>query len=401
MPKIDVIVLDDDDFMLDVLHAILMQIGVRRVRTYMSAEEALQDIAMQDSSLLVLCDLNMPGMDGVEFIRHLAAANFSGGIALLSGENERVLQMVEKLGHAHRLRVLGALRKPVTQQDLAGLLRQMAPDETDQNSQSYGINGDDVLAGLRGNDFFPVFQPQVELATGRVTGLEALARWRHPEYGVITPNIFIPVAETCDLISPLTDFMIRQSMREWCLLHDTGIDLRVCVNVSMNCLSRLDFPDWLSQSADEIGMPLDRLLLEITESCVMRDAAASLDVLSRLCLRRIHLSIDDFGTAYSNMEKLNSMPFSELKIDRAFVHNAAQDPTRHAIVECSAALGRRLGMRIVAEGVEDEQDWQIAARLGCDLAQGYYVAKPMPAADLPHWLSQWHQQNLERSGGDD
>ena len=147
-------------------------------------------------------------------------------------------------------------------------------------------------------------------------------------------------------------------------------------------------------------MPLTRwvcrLLLEITESCVMRDAASSLDVLSRLCLKRIQLSIDDFGTAYSNMEKLNSMPFSELKIDKAFVHDAENDSTNYAILECSAALGRRLGMRIVAEGVETWQDWQTAARLGCDVAQGFYIARPMPAADLLKWVTQWNQQLEDR-----
>lgn len=395
MPHIHALVLDDDDFMLEVLQSILLEIGVQGVQTFASAEEALQVLDMNDPLLVVICDLNMPDMDGVEFTRHLASHDFAGGVIFFSGEDERVLQMVEKLGHAHQLRVLGALRKPVTKQDLANLLLQMAPDEITLSHQQYSLNEDDVLAGLKGNTFFPVFQPQVELGSRQITGLEALARWRHPKYGLIGPDTFIPVAEASGLITPLTDFMITASMREWRLLRDAGLDLRICVNVSMNCLSRLDFPDWVTNAAAEMDMPLDRLLLEITESCVMRDAATSLDVLSRLCLKRIQLSIDDFGTAYSNMEKLNSMPFSELKIDRAFVHNADQDPTSHAIVECSAALGRRLGMRIVAEGVETRHDWQTAAQLGCDIAQGYYIARPMPATDLIKWVTQWNQHTLE------
>lgn len=401
MSRIRVLVLDDDGFMLEVLSCILAEIGVQDVRTFASAEEALQELDMRDSALVVICDLNMPGMDGVEFIRHLASADFIGGIVFLSGENERVLQMVEKLGHAHQLRVLGALRKPVTKQEIAKLLQQMTPAEMASSRQDYPLDADDVLAGLQRNEFFPVFQPQVELGSRLVTGVEALARWRHPQHGLIAPDVFIPVAESSDLIAPLTDFMIIESMRAWRRLHESGLDLRICVNVSMNCLLRLDFPDWLSHAAAEVDMPLDRLLLEITESSVMRDAAASLDVLSRLCLKRIHLSIDDFGTAYSNMEKLSSMPFSELKIDRGFVRNADQNSTSYAILECSAALGRRLGMRIVAEGVETRQDWHTAARLGCDLAQGYYIARPMLASDLMQWVLQWNQRTVKEGVGYD
>lgn len=401
MQHIHALVLDDDDFMLEVLRGMLFSIGIQCVRTFTEAEAALHDLDMDDPQLVVICDLNMPGMDGVEFIRQLASRHYVGGVVFFSGEDGRVLQMVEKLGHAHQLRVLGALPKPVAKQDLAKLLLQMAPEGIILNRPLLPLTAGEVLAGLQSKAFFPVFQPQVAFGSRQVIGIEALARWRHPQHGLIGPEAFIPVAEAHDLITPLTNYMITQSILEWRRLCDAGLDLRVCVNVSMNCLSRLDFPDWVTNAAAEMDMPLDRLLLEITESCVMEDEVTSLDVLSRLCLKRIELSIDDFGTAYSNMEKLHSLPFSELKIDRAFVHDAEQDPTSYAILECSATLGRRLGMRIVAEGVETWQDWQTAARLGCDIAQGYYIARPMPAADLSKWVSQWHQRARRGQQGDD
>jgi len=395
MHHIRLLVLDDDEFMLEVLRSMLQAIGVTNVQTFSTAETALAEVDVADPYLAVICDLNMPGMDGVEFVRRLAARDFLGGIVFFSGEDERVLQMVERLGRAHHLRVLGALRKPVSKQALENLLVEMKPDEIGVHDQSVTLTPEDMAAGLAQDAFFPVFQPQVKLDSKQLAGVEALARWRHPEYGLVSPEVFIPIAESSDLITPLTHLMITQSVREWRRLADAGIDLRFCVNVSMECLSRLDFPDLVSQLAAEMGMPLDRLLLEITESRVMRDATASLDVLSRLCLKRIQLSIDDFGTAYSNMEKLNSLPFSELKIDKAFVHSAEQNPTNYAILECSALLGRRLGMRIVAEGVETTQDWQTVARLGCDLAQGYYIAPPMPATDLLKWVTQWNRRFLE------
>ena len=157
----------------------------------------------------------------------------------------------------------------------------------------------------------------------------------------------------------------------------------------MDCLSRINFPEQVVAEAMSVGVPIDRLMLEITESRLMQDMAVSLDVLSRLCLKRIRLSIDDFGTAYSNLEKLQMLPFAELKIDRAFVHDAANNASVRAILESSAALGKRLGMQIVAEGVETREEWECAATADCDLIQGFFVARPMPGDELIGWMQHW------------
>lgn len=159
--------------------------------------------------------------------------------------------------------------------------------------------------------------------------------------------------------------------------------------LEVDCLSRINLPELILAETISVGIPIDRLILEITESRLMQDMIVSLDVLSRLCLKRIRLSVDDFETAYSNLEKLQMLPFGELKIDRAFVDGAADNASIRAILESSAALGKRLGMQIVAEGVETQKDWDCVAAAGCDVIQGFFVARPMPGDEIVAWMQGW------------
>ena len=389
MQNISALVLDDDKFTLETMQAMLQGLGVAKIRSFVSADEALAALEVYDSMQVVLFDLNMPGMDGVEFLRHLAQRSYAGAIIVLSGEDPRTLQMVENLGRAHHLRMLGRLHKPIERQALSDLLDQVRPGNSTAAWGGVILSEAELREGLAGDALVPVFQPQVDIHTRRVTGVEALARWRHPEHGILGPGAFISLAEKSGLIIKLTDLMLTKSMHQWRTWHDAGYDLNISVNVSMDCLSRINFPEQVVAEAMSVGVPIDRLMLEITESRLMQDMAVSLDVLSRLCLKRIRLSIDDFGTAYSNLEKLQMLPFAELKIDRAFVHDAANNASVRAILESSAALGKRLGMQIVAEGVETREEWECAATADCDLIQGFFVARPMPGDELIGWMQHW------------
>ncbi|PPD31945.1 MAG: hypothetical protein CTY19_12355 [Methylomonas sp.] len=386
MPNLSITILDDDEFMLSSITAMLHGFDATKVNTFTSADAALSQIDLHDHMLVVLCDLQMPGMDGVEFLRHLAECHFAGGIVVFSGEDVRTLHMVENLVRAQHLHLLGVLHKPIDRTSLLNLLDQMCCKGNTKQPRELLLSEHELREGLTGNSLIQVFQPQVDIRTRQIVGVEALARWSHPRYGILGPHTFIPIAERSGLIIRLTDVMITQSIRQWRNWFDNGYDFGISVNVSMDCLSRIDFPDWVVAEAAAVGMPLDRLMLEITESRLMQNTVKALDVLSRLCLKRVRLSIDDFGTAYSNMEKLQMLPFNELKIDRAFVNGAAENDSSRAILESSAALGKRLNMKIVAEGVETREDWECAAQAGCDLIQGFYVARPMPGEELIDWV---------------
>ena len=394
MQSISVLVLDDEEFMLDIMQTMLGNLGISAVSLFTSATLALPVLRENDPDQLVICDLNMPGMDGVEFLRYLAQREFAGGVILLSGEDARTLKMVESMACASKLRLLGSIQKPVERATLISLLDLMRSSKGSDRLPDFLLDEDVVRHGLA-DALVPFYQPQVDIHTGKLIGVEALARWHHAEYGIISPSAFIPVVDKIGLNAQLTYLMLGMALRQASIWRKQAIDLQVSVNISMDCLILIDLPDRIVSEARICDYPIDKLMLEITEGQLMQDLAVSLDVLSRLCLKRIQLSIDDFGTAYSNLEKLQMLPFAELKIDRSFVYGAANNTLKRSILETSAGLGKRLNMQIIAEGVESQEDWDCAAAAGCDIIQGYFVARPMPGNELEAWLRHWEQAPLK------
>ena len=394
-----ILLVDDDDFMLDVVVETMLQLGIENLSRAGSGTEALTRIeAAPEPFELVISDLDMPGMDGVEFVRHLSALNFEGGIILLSGAGARLLDTVGNLLKVHKLNFLGALEKPINEALLLALLMKL--DHTAPKKRAWSplqmLSPDEVRAGLKAGCVEPFFQPKVALAGRRMGGAECLLRWRHPQRGLVPPVAVIPVAEAHGLIDELTLEIFTRAMSHLGEWTRQGHVLKVSVNVAMDNLKRLDLPDVLVGIARQAGVDPRQVVLEITESRLMNDLATSLEVITRLRLRGFGLSIDDFGTGYSSMEKLKQMPFTELKVDRAFVHGAADDPVARAILESSVSLGHALGMQVVAEGAETLADLDMVAAVGCDEVQGYVVAKPMPAGELIDWKTGWEEDCMDQ-----
>lgn len=384
------LVLDDEPFMLNLLAHLLQQLGYTNVQTCQHGAEALRVAADPERAPdLVLLDLNMPDMDGVEFVRRLVDQGYSGSLVLVSGEDERLLQMAEKLIRAHRVRLLGHLAKPFT---LGGLSRVMEHSLTAQRAQRIersAYSPAEVEAAIRGGQLENHYQPKVRVDNGAVVGVEALVRWRHPDHGLVYPDQFIGVAEDNGLIDDLTRVVARNALGQIRAWREAGVRLQVAVNISMENLTSVDFARYIDDEAVAAGVTPQDIFLEVTESRLMLDQRAPLEVLTRLRMRRYGLSIDDFGTGHSSLKLLRDIPFDELKIDRNFVQDARRDTTARAIYDASLSLGRQLGMTVVAEGVEDEADWELVRQTGCDVAQGYYIARPMPAQDLAGWAEDW------------
>jgi diguanylate cyclase (GGDEF)-like protein len=256
----------------------------------------------------------------------------------------------------------------------------------------------DLRRGLRGDELLLHYHPKVELATGRVAGVEALVRWRHPERGIVPPLDFVPYAEQTGLIAPLTDRVLELALSQCAAWRAEGLELRVAVNVSARNLLDGQLPGTVERLLRRTGVPPGWLELEITESAVMTDPVRAEGVLQSLAGLGVGLSIDDFGTGYSSLAYLSRLPVDEMKIDRAFVARIEEDGRDLAIVESSIALARRLGMRAVAEGVESEGMRRRLIAAGCDLAQGFFFAKPLAAADLVAWLSARAESTREAPG---
>jgi len=229
------------------------------------------------------------------------------------------------------------------------------------------------------------YQPKVDLAEGRVEAVEALVRWRHPVHGLLPPGRFLPLAEQTDLIEPLTDWVLRTALAD---MATAGLpaDLGVAVNVSARNLSRADFADRVLAVLDASGFAPERLILEITETALLADPPGAAGLLSALAGRGVRISIDDFGQGHTSLGYLSALPVHELKIDRAFVSGMLTDPGHAAIVRSIVDLGHNLALRVVGEGVETADTMACLRRAGCDVAQGYLIARPMPLADLAAWL---------------
>lgn len=382
-----IMVVDDEQFAVRLMTRQLDALGFLEVVGCTRGRDAVSQAASFD---LVVCDLQMPEMDGVELIRHLAASGFAGSLLLMSAEDRQILEAASRFARAAGLHVVGAVQKPLRTDHLSAAAeahRSRVTAAPEPSPRVYGAN--ELRRALASREFINYYQPKVEVSTGVLCGVESLVRWLHPLDGLVLPDQFIGVAEAHGLIDEITAAVLGQALQDARRWNDAGLSLSIAVNVSVDSLADVQFPDRFARAAEDAGVPPGQLVLEITESRLAADVRGPLDVLTRLRLKRVGLSIDDFGTGHSSLAQLRDFPFGELKIDRGFVHGACRDATRRAIFQSSVQLSRELGMQTVAEGVEDRADWDFLRAHDCDMAQGYFIAKPMPGAEVMAWARTW------------
>ena len=390
----NVLVVDDDPFQRSIVAKLLGQLGINKVVSADDGHAAAVQLAKNFD--LIFLDLNMPGMDGIEFLNVLAAHSSDPGLIFFSGEDVRLLEVAEELARGLSISVLGSVAKPISKENIVQLLEQRASQLTLRQPQveQKELTEQEVLDGIEAGAIFMFYQPKVDTKTLALVGVEALLRWQTPQGQLIGPGAIIPVAERTGIIHQLTLAIFEASMIQ------LGGWLREGHNLSMSC--NFSIPDLMQpnivESLDAVlqlaAVPAEKVTLEITESRLPEDISKVMSSLTRLRLKGFEISIDDFGTGFSSMDQLRRFPFTELKIDQAFVTGAADKPAALAILESSIDLARRLNIRSVAEGIETEEDLSLCRRLGVDLAQGYYLSKPMAPLDVEAWM-QTHNANLE------
>ncbi len=383
-PKIYII---DDDVQMAEMLSVAVEAGGFTTAVFNNASHFLSETTADND--VILLDLNMPDMDGIEVIRALAGKQCRSSLILISGNDTSVLHSAEKLARAHSLNMVVSLCKPIQIGMLQQLLKGIVTDEFKQqnsaNMASSVFTAAELSDGIRNEQLVLHFQPQISLDGGGLVGAEALVRWQHPDRGLIYPDDFIPLAEESGVIDELTSWVIEHAIQQSMCCQQSGMMPRISVNISARNITSLTLPDQLTGMLMNNRLDSSVLALEITESSLMDELVTSLDILTRLRMKGFDLSIDDFGTGHSSLTHLHRVPFTELKIDKSFVTNMNKDDEAAAIVKTCIMLGHELKMNVVAEGVESEKVYNMLVELGCDIAQGFYIAHPMPSDELVPW----------------
>ncbi len=391
--KLRFLVVEDHGFQRWMVGNLLERLGAQYVYSAAEGAEAIAMLADREPPIdVVITDLDMPGMDGMEFIRHVGGAKHAAAMILATGMERSLVASVEAMAREYGVNLLGSIAKPVTAAKLKAIILAHAGARPAEDAVPERVfTPAQVAAALKRGEFVPFFQPKVDIRTEAVKGAEAVARWRHPDAGILRPHAFISTMEEHGLIDELTVTMLRQAAaacRGW---REAGLDASVSVNLSQVSLRDVTLSERMVRLVEDNGLEPRQVIFEVTESVAAAQLGHALENLARLRMKGFGLSIDDYGTGYSSMERLASIPFTELKVDQGFVRKAATQAASRALLESSIETALRLGLVAVAEGVESAAEWDTLRALGCHLAQGYRIARPMEGGSFAAWAQARHR----------
>ena len=334
----------------------------------------------------VAIDLQMPAMDGIEVLRRLAAVRFRRPILIMSGMDRKVLEAARHFARSNDLPVSDIISKPARVEELKQIFQKL-------HGSSHLLPTRGELAQAMAREEFQLYlQPKVRIVAGAdgeasyvPCGFEGLMRWHSPTRGLVPPDVFIPLISAGRLNAEFADYLFDRALvilEGW---RQSGISASLAINMSASDVEDLGLADRLWQRCAGTGIDTSKIIIEITETVAMRYPEQALDVLTRLRLRGFLLSLDDFGTGYSSLVQLQRLPFVELKIDRSLISDCVGSEHTRIIVKAIIDLGHNLGLTVVAEGVEDEATLKLLHGWSCDLGQGHFFARPLPADQATAW----------------
>jgi EAL domain-containing protein (putative c-di-GMP-specific phosphodiesterase class I) len=374
---------DDEKDFLDLVAQLAEGVGYEVITADSAA--TFREQLTQHRPSLVLLDLQLPGMDGVEALRHLARLGVEGGIVLASGMDQRVLASARQLGESLGLKMLGTLQKPALLEDIEAVL-------TRHFGQAASLRPNDLRNAVEEMELVVHYQPRLERRGNEwcVGGAEALVRWQHPTLGLIYPKDFLHLADDHSMTMAIADFVLTDAIRQVGHWRARGMNLHVAVNLAPRLVKDLEFPDRLGRILNEFNVSASQLVLDVVEDASRQDADIAMDIYTRLRVKGVGLALDDFGIGTSSLTHLYKMPFSEVKIDQALIGALPQSRTSATVVRAIVQLAHGLSLAACAEGVESALAFDLLDECGCDRVQGDFVGKPVPASEFEAFIMAWN-----------
>lgn len=387
-----IVVVDDSEAIRLVLESELKALGVNLVKSFSDAREALGYVKGVSTPIDgVLTDLQMPFMDGLEFIEALGKQRFRGGVVMISGMEERVVKLAVDIALSYQVCLVGSVEKPVERDKLAQQLSRIVQLQGDEPKEIKYLKRRELMDKIRQDKIIAYYQPKVNLHTSELVGLEVLCRIDDPaQQGIIPPDRFIPVAEKFDLADDLTKKVLERSLKEFKLFRDEFPDANVslAINISPNQLYSDALPHFICDMCERYGVSREKLVVEITERQVITDQR-QLANLDRLRLKGFGVSLDDFGSGFTNIRQIKNYPFTEIKLDQAIVQNISTDRISQVILDALAEIAGEYDATVVAEGIETIEDYFYMQKQPGIVAQGYLISRPKPIQELIRWYHAW------------
>jgi EAL domain-containing protein (putative c-di-GMP-specific phosphodiesterase class I) len=390
-----VLLVDDSAAQRAYASGLCRDLGIAEVREASNGLEALALLgAVSTPPDLLIIDLEMPTMDGPELLTRLRERGIESPIIVASSRERALLHSVQDMGGSLGLCILGSIQKPLRLETLRAILGNWdsVAGKHKKAARSLPVDLDALRLAVDRGEIVAHYQPQIEMRSGNLHGVEALARWNHPTLGPVPPDQFIPMAEQHGLIHKLTLQLMNQAMLQASMWNAQGMNLSVAINLSPVLLETPELLEEIAGLQQCYSLKAEQVVLEITETSLLRELSVALAVLTRLRLRGFGLSLDDYGTGFSSMQQLARIPFTELKIDRSFVHGVHERESVQVMLRSALEMAMRLGLNTVAEGVESLEDWRLLQEFGCTFVQGWLLAKAMPADAVAGWARSHEQR---------
>jgi EAL domain-containing protein (putative c-di-GMP-specific phosphodiesterase class I)/ActR/RegA family two-component response regulator len=389
------LVVEDHEFQRKMLVSLLTNLGAAMVYGAADGNEALEIVRDSGRPVdIVVSDLQMPGMDGMELIRNLGESGVAVSLIIASALEPRLLASVASMARAYKVELLGVMGKPPTAAKLARLVDQhRALKQKTQKGVDTAFTLFEISEAWARDEFEPLFEPKVELATSRVRGMRATPHWRHPARGVLAPEVFLPSIQAFGLNDDLVWLMLRKSAAACSRWRVQGLRLRVAVNLSLASLTDTELAGRMQKIAQKENVEPRHILLGIDESTVNTELGKALENLVRLRVAGFGLAIDNFGSGQMSPEQLASIAFTELKISRAFVEGADRDEAVRVGLAVALDMARQLHVVSVANGISTRGEWDLLREWGCDFGQGSLISGPLAVGAVEGWVQKWNDEH--------